>query len=106
MAGGEKKYSVFSVQYSVNAGGSSARDAGSGSLNTDALNTEYFSPFPRRRLSAEETRDSILAVTGAHRNPALPDMPTAGETVKGFEAGFERPTRHHAPDNMPPRHGR
>lgn len=30
----------------------------------------------------------ILAVTGAHRNPALPDIPTAGETIKGFDAGF------------------
>ncbi len=28
------------------------------------LNTDHFSPFPRRRLSAEETRDSILLVSG------------------------------------------
>jgi hypothetical protein len=31
---------------------------------TASLNTDYFSPFPRRRLSAEETRDSILLVSG------------------------------------------
>ncbi len=34
-----------------------------GSLKTDLLNTD-FSPFPRRRLSAEELRDTLLAVTG------------------------------------------
>ena len=33
-------------------------------LNTDSLITDHFSPFPRRRLSAEETRDSILLVSG------------------------------------------
>ncbi len=36
-----------------------------GSLSTDLMITEYFAPFPRRRLSAEEIRDSILAVSGA-----------------------------------------
>ena len=35
------------------------------SLSTDSLNTDYFSSFTRRRLSAEEIRDSILAVSGA-----------------------------------------
>lgn len=34
------------------------------SLMTASPITELFSPFPRRRLSAEETRDSILLVTG------------------------------------------
>jgi cytochrome c553 len=40
-----------------------AREGGA-SLTTDLLMTDYFSPFPRRRLSAEETRDSILLVSG------------------------------------------
>jgi hypothetical protein len=34
-------------------------------LNTDALNTDCFSPFTRRRLGAEETRDALLRVSGA-----------------------------------------
>ena len=29
-----------------------------------------------------------LATTGAQRSPALPDLPTVGETVKGYEAGL------------------
>ncbi len=33
-------------------------------LNTDSLNTDYFSPFSRRRLGAEETRDALLLVSG------------------------------------------
>ncbi len=33
--------------------------------STASLNTEHFSPSSRRRLSAEEIRDSILAVSGA-----------------------------------------
>ncbi len=43
-----------------------------GQLNTDSLNTDYFSPFKRRRLGAEETRDALLLVSGALD-------PTAGE---------------------------
>lgn len=34
------------------------------SLNTDSPMADHFSPFPRRRLSAEETRDTILLVSG------------------------------------------
>ncbi len=34
------------------------------SLNTDSLITDHFSPYARRRLSAEEVRDSILLVSG------------------------------------------
>ena len=34
------------------------------SLNADSLLTGHFSPFPRRRLTAEELRDTLLAVTG------------------------------------------
>ena len=33
-------------------------------LNTDSPMADSFSPFPRRRLSAEEIRDSILVVSG------------------------------------------
>jgi mono/diheme cytochrome c family protein len=50
---------VISNQYPVAARSSTA------SLNTDSLNTDYFSSFTRRRLSAEEIRDSILSVSGA-----------------------------------------
>ncbi|MBI2926916.1 MAG: PSD1 domain-containing protein [Verrucomicrobia bacterium] len=53
------KYSVVSNQYSVGAGKSSAVQP-----ITDSLNTDYFTSFARRRLSAEETRDSILLVSG------------------------------------------
>ena len=49
---------VISNQSPVAARGRTA------SLNTDSLMTDYFSPFPRRRLSAEETRDTILLVSG------------------------------------------
>ena len=52
------QYSVGSVQYSVGAEGGANRR-----LNTDSLNTAY-SSFPRRRLSAEELRDAILAISG------------------------------------------
>ncbi len=34
-------------------------------LNADAPTTDYFSPFTRRRLGAEETRDALLRVSGA-----------------------------------------
>jgi hypothetical protein len=33
-------------------------------LNTVSLNTDYCSPFPRRRLSAEEFRDALLFTAG------------------------------------------
>ena len=39
------------------------RQPATGSLNTDSLITDH-SPFPRRRLTAEELRDTLLAVTG------------------------------------------
>ena len=51
--------SVISSQSPVAARSSTAP------LNTDSLMTDRFSPFTRRRLSAEEIRDSILAVSGA-----------------------------------------
>ncbi|MEO6183784.1 MAG: DUF1553 domain-containing protein, partial [Verrucomicrobiota bacterium] len=53
-------------QYSVSRSQSSAAESklNGGSLNTDLLITDYFTPFERRRLSAEELRDSILAISG------------------------------------------
>jgi len=56
----ESQYSVISFQFSVKGD----QGGNEGKLKTDSLNTDYFSPFPRRRLSAEETRDSILLVSG------------------------------------------
>jgi len=41
-----------------------ASSASSSSLNTDSLITEYFSPFPRCRLDAEQLRDALLAISG------------------------------------------
>jgi hypothetical protein len=35
-----------------------------GSLGTDAVSTDYFSPFPRRRLDAEAIRDTLLVLGG------------------------------------------
>ncbi len=57
--------SVFSNQYSVFSDRSSAAGdkLSAGPLNTDSLKTEY-SFFERRRLSAEELRDAILAISG------------------------------------------
>ncbi len=63
------QYSVISDQSSVGSAPDdcpiipgTTRVAG---LNTDLLNTDYFSPFSRRRLGAEETRDALLRVSGA-----------------------------------------
>jgi hypothetical protein len=39
------------------------RTAAAQRLKTDSLNTDY-SPFPRRRLEAEEIRDTLLALSG------------------------------------------
>lgn len=54
--------SVFSE--TVGSKQSPAASERSASPNTDSQMTDYFSPFARRRLSAEETRDSILLVSG------------------------------------------
>ena len=58
------QYSVTSNPSSVVAGTLGGGAPNTGSLNTDLLITDYFSPFERRRLSAEELRDSILAISG------------------------------------------
>jgi len=65
------QYSVISHQASVGSAPDdcpiipgTTRVAG---LNTGPLTTDYssdFSPFPRRRLGAEETRDALLQVSG------------------------------------------
>ena len=67
--------SVISDQLSVGSGQQSvggetdARSGGSPSgkiaRTTGSRNTDYFSPFPRRRLGAEETRDALLLASGA-----------------------------------------
>ena len=56
--------SVPSAQSSVLSPQPAAGQGRAASLSTDELTTEHFSPFPRRRLSAEETRDTILLVSG------------------------------------------
>jgi hypothetical protein len=58
------QYSVISNQSSV---GSAPDDCPviPGTTRTGLLNTDYFSPFTRRRLGAEETRDAFLLVSGA-----------------------------------------
>ena len=62
------QYSVISGQSSVGSAPDdcpiipgTTRAAG---LNTDSLTTDHFSPFARRRLGAEETRDALLFVSG------------------------------------------
>jgi hypothetical protein len=62
------QYSVISGQPSVGSAPDdcpiipgTTRAAG---LNTDSPATDHFSPFARRRLGAEETRDALLFVSG------------------------------------------
>ena len=62
---GSNQSSVFSLQSSVSSHRASTAtgELGGAPPNTDALNTEY-SFFQRRRFSAEEIRDAILAISG------------------------------------------
>jgi len=46
----------------------------------------YFSPLPESIESIKAGRVRALAVTTATRAEALPDLPTIGEFVPGFEA--------------------
>jgi tripartite-type tricarboxylate transporter receptor subunit TctC len=46
----------------------------------------YFSPLPESIAVIKAGKVRALAVTSAKRSDALPDMPTVGETVPGFEA--------------------
>jgi tripartite-type tricarboxylate transporter receptor subunit TctC len=46
----------------------------------------YFSPLPESIASIKGSKLRALAVTTAKRSAALPDVPTIGESVPGFEA--------------------
>ncbi len=46
----------------------------------------YFSPLPESIAVIKAGKVRALAVTSAKRSDALPDVPTVGETVPGFEA--------------------
>jgi len=47
----------------------------------------YFSPLPESIAMIKAGKLRALAVTTAKRSPALPEVPTIGEWVPGFEAG-------------------
>ncbi len=97
----EGQYSVVSNQLSVVSNQSSvgraqqsvggetdARSGGSPSgktaLTAGARNTDYFSPFPRRRLGAEETRDALLLVSGALDSSPGREHPFPAPTGWGY----------------------
>jgi tripartite-type tricarboxylate transporter receptor subunit TctC len=46
----------------------------------------YFSPLPESIATIKADKVRALAVTTATRSAALPDVPTLGESVPGFEA--------------------
>jgi tripartite-type tricarboxylate transporter receptor subunit TctC len=46
----------------------------------------YFSPLPESISTIKAGKVRALAVTTATRSAALPDVPTVGESVPGFEA--------------------
>src|SRR6185312_1769411 len=46
----------------------------------------YFSPLPESISTIKAGKIRALAVTTATRSQALPDVPTLGESVPGFEA--------------------
>jgi tripartite-type tricarboxylate transporter receptor subunit TctC len=46
----------------------------------------YFSPLPESMAVIKAGKVRALAVTTAQRSAALPDVPTVGESVTGFEA--------------------
>ncbi|MCC7376895.1 MAG: DUF1549 domain-containing protein [Verrucomicrobiales bacterium] len=53
-------------------------------MEVASLGTEVFSPFPRRRLRAEEIRDSILWVSGALEGAASGAHPFPAPTTWGY----------------------
>ncbi len=58
---------MLSATYQQGAAGDRSQESGNrnhGPSDSRFLTPDSFSPFPRRRLSAEETRDSILLVSG------------------------------------------
>jgi tripartite-type tricarboxylate transporter receptor subunit TctC len=46
----------------------------------------YFSPLPESISTIKSGKVRALAVTTAKRSEALPEVPTVGETISGFEA--------------------
>ena len=101
--------SVISNQYSVfsdaAAGQAVATDqriistASTDSLNTDLLITDYFSPFRRCRLDAEQLRDALLAVSGeldpapGGAHPFPPEHTWAFTQHAPFDAVYESKKR-------------
>jgi tripartite-type tricarboxylate transporter receptor subunit TctC len=59
-----------------------------------------FSPLPEVIPYIQANRLRAIAVSGAKRAPALPDVPTMGETLPGFV--FEGFLGIAGPANMPP----
>jgi tripartite-type tricarboxylate transporter receptor subunit TctC len=61
----------------------------------------YMSSVPSIQSQAAAGRVRVLAVTSGRRSPIFPDVPTVGETYKGFEAvtwfGILVPARTPAP---------
>ncbi len=96
------QYSVFSdvaVSRAVASDGRFHSTAGAGSLNTDSLITEYFSPYTRRRLDAEQLRDGLLAVSGeldpapGEAHPFPPEHTWAFTQHAPFDAVYESKKR-------------
>ncbi len=82
-----RQSSVGSDQYSV-GGETDARSRvtsrGKTGLTMVSQNTDYFSPFPRRRLGAEETRDALLLASGALDSSPGREHPFPAPTGWGY----------------------
>ena len=69
------------------------------SLNTESLITDYFSPFSRQRLDAEQLRDALLAVSGeldpapGGAHPFPPEHKWAFTQHAPFDAVYESKKR-------------
>ncbi len=75
---------------------------GGASAITDLMGNQvqvYFSPLPESVAVIKAGKVRALAVTSAKRSDALPDVPTVGESVPGFEATTWQ--RIGAPKNTP-----
>jgi tripartite-type tricarboxylate transporter receptor subunit TctC len=76
---------------------------GSGLAITDVLGGQVQVMFPVMSSVTEYVRDGrlrALAVTTSDRSPALPDLPTVGDILKGYEASTWYGLG--APRNTPP----